>query len=124
VVRAAGDPARPCWPHGRLGQHPAPPLRRPFATGSSWQAFRVGIAASGLVSGTKTNLGGLGHTLPYLFPEFRLATAIAIVVVLAELWVIAWVRARYMDTSFLRAAFQVVLGGFLVFVTGILIGRA
>jgi rubrerythrin len=130
----------------------APLFAAAFATGSSWQAFLVGIAASlgagismgfaealsddgsltgrghpwvrGLVCGAMTTLGGLGHTLPYLIPEFRLATAIAIVVVLAELWVIAWVRARYMDTPFLRAAFQVVLGGFLVFVTGILIGSA
>jgi erythrin-vacuolar iron transport family protein len=130
----------------------APLFAAAFATGSSWQAFLVGIAASlgagismgfaealsddgsltgrghpwvrGLVCGAMTTLGGLGHTLPYLLPEFRLATAIAIVVVLAELWVIAWVRARYMDTPFLRAAFQVVLGGFLVFVTGILIGSA
>ena len=71
-----------------------------------------------------TTVGGLGHTLPYLIPEFRLATAIAVIVVLVELWVIAWVRARYMDTPFLRAALQIVLGGVLVFATGILIGSA
>jgi VIT1/CCC1 family predicted Fe2+/Mn2+ transporter len=71
-----------------------------------------------------TTLGGLGHTLPFLIPDFRLATSLAVVVVLVELWAIAWVRARYMDTPFLQAAFQVVLGGVLVFVTGILIGSA
>ena len=130
----------------------APLFAAAFATGNSWEAFLVGIAASigagismgfaealsddgsltgrghpwmrGFVCGAMTTVGGLGHTLPYLIPDFRIATAIAIVVVLVELWVIAWVRARYMDTPFLRAAFQIVLGGVLVFVTGILIGSA
>jgi rubrerythrin len=130
----------------------APLFAAAFATGSSWEAFLVGVAASigagismgfaealsddgsltgrghpwmrGFVCGAMTTVGGLGHTLPYLIPDFKIATAIAIVVVLVELWVIAWVRARYMDTPFLRAAFQIVLGGFLVFATGIAIGSA
>ena len=71
-----------------------------------------------------TTIGGLGHTLPYLIPNFHLATVIAIAVVLVELWVIAFVRARYMDTPFWRAALQVVVGGSLVFAAGILIGNA
>ena len=78
----------------------------------------------GLVCGLMTTLGGLGHTLPFLIPNFHVATTLAVAVVLVELWAIAWVRARYMDTPFLQAAFQVVLGGVLVFVTGILIGSA
>jgi rubrerythrin len=130
----------------------APLFAAAFATGSSWDAFLVGLAASigagismgfaealsddgtltgrghpwvrGLVSGVMTTLGGIGHTLPYLIPDFHVATTLAIAVVLVELWVIAWVRARYMDTPFLQAAFQVVLGGFLVFVAGIVIGSA
>ncbi len=71
-----------------------------------------------------TTLGGVGHTLPYLIPDFRIATGLAVVVVLIELWAIAWVRARYMETPFLRAALQVVVGGLLVFATGVLIGNA
>lgn len=71
-----------------------------------------------------TALGGLGHTLPYLIPDFRVATTLAVAVVIVELWAIAWIRARYMDTPFLQAAYQIVLGGVLVFVTGILIGSA
>jgi hypothetical protein len=71
-----------------------------------------------------TTLGGVGHTLPYLIPDFRVATTLAVAVVLVELWAIAWVRARYMDTPFLQAAFQIVLGGVLVFVSGIVIGSA
>jgi VIT1/CCC1 family predicted Fe2+/Mn2+ transporter len=130
----------------------APLFAAAFATGSSWEAFLVGIAASigagismgfaealsddgtltgrghpwmrGLVSGVMTTLGGVGHTLPYLIPDFWIATTIAVAVVLVELWVIAWIRARYMDTPFLRAAFQVVLGGLLVFIAGIAIGSA
>jgi hypothetical protein len=71
-----------------------------------------------------TALGGLGHTLPYLIPNFRTATTIAIIVVLIELWIIAGIRARFMDTKFLRAALEVVVGGLLVFAVGILIGSA
>ena len=71
-----------------------------------------------------TTVGGVGHTLPYLIGDFTTATVLAIVVVLIELWVIAWVRARYMDTPFLRAAYQIVIGGLLVFFTGVLIGNA
>jgi VIT1/CCC1 family predicted Fe2+/Mn2+ transporter len=78
----------------------------------------------GLASGLMTTVGGVGHTLPYLIPDFRIATALAIAVVIVELWAIAYIRARYMDTPFLRAAFQIVVGGLLVFATGILIGSA
>ena len=130
----------------------APLFAAAFATGRSWDAFLVGLAASigagismgfaealsddgsitgrghpwmrGLVCGLMTTLGGIGHTLPFLIPNFHVATTLAVAVVLVELWAIAWVRARYMDTPFLQAAFQVVLGGVLVFVTGILIGSA
>jgi hypothetical protein len=71
-----------------------------------------------------TTIGGLGHTLPYLIPHFVTATVAAIVVVAIELAIIAWIRMRYMDTPFLRAAFQVVVGGTLVFIAGILIGSS
>jgi rubrerythrin len=83
----------------------------------------------GTVCGVMTTIGGIGHTLPYLVPDsvpnaFMIATAIASVIVLIELWAIAWVRAKFMDTPFLQAAFQVVAGGVLVFLTGIFIGSA
>ncbi len=89
--------------------------------GSPW--LRGGIC------GLMTTVGGLGHTLPYLVPDslqnaFWIATGIAGVVVFFELWAIAWVRARYMDTPFLQAVFQIVLGGAIVLGVGILIGGA
>ena len=130
----------------------APVFAAAFATHDSWDTFLVGMAASvgagismgfaealsddgalsgrgqpwlrGLVTGLMTTVGGVGHTLPYLINDFWTATILAIVVVLLELWAIAWVRARYMDTPFLRAAYQIVIGGLLVFSTGILIGSA
>ncbi|MBV8792227.1 MAG: rubrerythrin [Pseudolabrys sp.] len=79
--------------------------------------------------GLMTAIGGLGHTAPYLIPDtwpnaFLIATGIASLVVFVELWAIAYVRARYMDTPFLRAAFQIVLGGVIVLAVGILIGGA
>jgi VIT1/CCC1 family predicted Fe2+/Mn2+ transporter len=78
----------------------------------------------GAITGAMTAVGGLGHTLPYLIQDFRTATAVAIAVVLVELWAIAWIRSRYMDTRFLRAVFEVVVGGLIVFAAGILIGSA
>ena len=130
----------------------APLFAAAFATHSTWETFLVGLAASigagismgfaealsddgkltgrghplirGLAAGIMTAVGGLGHALPYLIPDFFTATALATVVVFVELWAISYVRYKYMDTPFLRAAFQVAVGGFLVFVTGILIGNA
>lgn len=78
----------------------------------------------GLAAGIMTALGGLGHALPYLIPDFKTATILAAIVVFIELWIISWIRWKYMDTPFLKAAFQIAVGGFLVFLTGILIGSA
>ena len=71
-----------------------------------------------------TTIGGIGHTLPYLIPDFWTATVVSVVVVVVELAVISCIRYRYMDTPFLSAAFQVVVGGVLVFLAGILIGSS
>jgi rubrerythrin len=130
----------------------APLFAAAFATHNTWATFLVGMAAAigagismgfaealsddgeltgrgppllrGTITGMMTAIGGVGHTLPYLIPDFAIATGIAIAVVLIELWVIAWVRSRYMETKFLRAAFEVVVGGLIVFAAGILIGSA
>ncbi|WP_444667524.1 iron exporter MbfA [Cereibacter changlensis] len=128
----------------------APIFATAFATQDPWTTFQVGLAASvgagismgfteaahddgvlsgrgspwkrGLASGVMTTLGGLGHALPYLIPDFWTATVIAIIVVFVELWAIAWIQNRFMETPFVRAALQVVLGGGLVLAAGILIG--
>jgi VIT1/CCC1 family predicted Fe2+/Mn2+ transporter len=78
----------------------------------------------GAASGLMTAIGGLGHTLPYLIPNFWTATAVAIAVVIVELAVISLIRHRYMDTPLLSATFQVMVGGALVFLAGILIGSS
>ena len=83
----------------------------------------------GVATGAMTTVGGLGHTLPYLVPDswpnaFWIATSIAGVVVFFELWAIAFIRSHYMDTPFLQAVFQVVLGGVIVLAVGILIGAS
>ena len=130
----------------------APLFAAAFATHNTWATFLVGLAAAigagismgfaealsddgsltgrgaplvrGTVCGIMTAIGGLGHTLPYLIPHFYAATALAFVVVALELAAISWIRTRYMDTPFLQAAFQVVVGGVLVFAAGILIGSS
>jgi rubrerythrin len=128
----------------------APIFATAFATQDTWTTFLVGLAASvgagismgfteaasddgelsgrgspvkrGFASGIMTTLGGLGHAMPYLIPDFWTATITAIIVVFVELWTIVWIQNRFMDTPFLRATFQVVLGGALVFAAGALIG--
>ena len=130
----------------------APVFAAAFATRSSWDAFVVGLAASigagismgfaealsddgtltgrghpwirGLVCGAMTALGGVGHTLPFLIHDFRVAMGVAVLVVLLELGTITWIRHRYMETPIPSAALQVGLGGALVFLTGILIGSS
>jgi VIT1/CCC1 family predicted Fe2+/Mn2+ transporter len=130
----------------------APLFAAAFATHNTWETFLVGMAASvgagismgfaealsddgsltgrghpwlrGSITGLMTTIGGIGHTLPYLIGDFWTATTVAIAVVLVELWAIAWIRSRYMDTRFLQAAFEVVVGGLIVFAAGILIGSA
>ena len=130
----------------------APVFAAAFATHNSRDAFLVGMAASigagismgfaealsddgvlsgrghpylrGTICGLMTTLGGIGHTLPYLIPGFGVATGIAVSVVAVELGVISWIRHKYMDTPLLAATFQVVVGGVLVFIAGILIGSA
>jgi rubrerythrin len=130
----------------------APLFAAAFATHHTWETFLVGLAASvgagismafaealsddgsltgrgapwlrGGVTGVMTTIGGIGHTLPYLIPDFATATIVAVAVVVVELAVISWIRWRYMDTTFLAAAFQVAVGGALVFLAGILIGNS
>jgi VIT1/CCC1 family predicted Fe2+/Mn2+ transporter len=130
----------------------APVFAAAFATQDTWAAFVVGLAASvgagismafaealaddgqisgrgnpwvrGGVTGTMTALGGLGHTLPYFISDFWTATTIAVAIVFVELWIIAGIRARFMDTRFFRAALEVVVGGLIVFAVGVLIGSA
>ncbi len=130
----------------------APIFATAFATQSTWTTFLVGLSASvgagismgfteaahddgklsgrgapwkrGLASGVMTTIGGLGHALPYLIPDFWIATIIALIVVFIELWAIVWIQNRYMETPFARATFQVVLGGGLVLAAGILIGAS
>jgi len=130
----------------------APIFAAAFATHDSWNAFVVGLAASigagismgltealsddgvvtgrghpwvrGAACGIATAIGGLGHTLPYLIPDFWLATGVAGFVVACELVVIAWVRWRYMETPFASAIVQIVIGGLLVLAAGVLIGSS
>jgi erythrin-vacuolar iron transport family protein len=130
----------------------APVFAAAFATTNSWDAFRVGLAASagagismgfaealsddgsltgrghpwvrGVVCGAMTAVGGIGHTLPFLLHDFHRALWAAGAVVLVELGLITWIRRRYMDTPWISAALQVGLGGVLVFITGVLIGSS
>ncbi len=130
----------------------APLFAAAFATHDTWQTFLVGTAASigagismgfaealsddgeltgrghplirGSAAGIMTAIGGLGHTVPYLINDFWTATVLAVLIVFFELWAISWVRYKYMDTPFLRAAFQIAVGGFIVFLAGIAIGNA
>ena len=130
----------------------APLFAAAFATHNTWSTFLVGLAAAigagismafaealsddgsltgrgapvlrGAVCGAMTAIGGLGHTLPFLIPDFSLAVIVAGCVVLVELGAISYIRHRFMDTPLLAASFQVVVGGVLVFIAGIIIGSS
>ncbi len=130
----------------------APIFAAALATHKTWDAFLVGLAASlgagismafaealsddgsltgrgkpllrGIVTGSMTTLGGLGHTLPFLIPDFHIAFTAAVAVVVAELAIISYVRHRYMDMPIVSSAVQVIVGGGLVFAVGILVGSS
>lgn len=130
----------------------APIFAAAFATHKSHDAFLVGLAASvgagismaftealsddgsltgrgkpvlrGIVTGAMTAAGGLGHTLPFLIADFRLAFTAAVIIVAAELAIISFVRHRFMDTPLVSSTVQVVVGGVLVFACGVLIGSS
>ncbi|MDD9911545.1 MAG: VIT1/CCC1 transporter family protein [Alphaproteobacteria bacterium] len=130
----------------------APLFAAAFATQNSWDTFLVGMAASvgagismgfaealsddgeisgrgspwvrGVSSGIMTTIGGIGHTLPYLIPDVHIATTLAVAVVSVELLIIAWIRHKFMDSPWGTTLLQIVLGGVLVFLAGILIGNA
>ncbi|KEG21424.1 VIT1/CCC1 transporter family protein [Bartonella bacilliformis] len=130
----------------------APIFAAAFATGDTHKTFLIGLSASigaglsmgfteaahddgklsgrgsplkrGIANGIMTTLGGLGHTLPYLLSSFYAATILALIIVFFELWAIVWIQNKFMATPFWRASLQVIVGGILVFATGILIGSA
>ena len=130
----------------------APVFAAAYATKSTHDAFAVGLAASvgagismgfaealsddgsltgrghpwlrGIICGLMTALGGFGHTLPFLIPAFNTALAVAVAVVVVELAAISYIRYRYMDTPPVSATLQVMAGGVLVFLTGVLIGSS
>ena len=130
----------------------APLFASALATRSSHTAFIVGMATAvgagismafsealsddgkisgrgkpltrGLVEGAMTFIGAAGHALPFLIPRFNIAMTIAMAIVAVELFVIAWVRHRYMETPFGKAAIQIIIGGVIVFLAGILIGKS
>jgi rubrerythrin len=130
----------------------APIFAAALATHKTGDAFLVGLAASlgagismafaealsddgsltgrgkpllrGVVTGTMTTLGGLGHTLPFLIRDFHIAFTAAVAVVVIELGIISYVRHRFMDMPIVSSAVQVIVGGGLVFAVGIWIGSS
>ena len=68
----------------------------------------------GTITGGGTFLGGILHTLPFLIPHYRAAIITAIVVVGFELIVLAYLRYRYFEDSFLRALAIVTLAGIII----------
>jgi VIT1/CCC1 family predicted Fe2+/Mn2+ transporter len=129
----------------------APLFAAAYATHNSHTAFIVGLATAagagismafsealsddgkisgrgkpwqrGLVSGLMTFAGAIGHTLPFLLSNYSLAMAISMIVVCVELTIITFIRHRYMQTSLARTAVQVFIGGLIVFLAGIIIGK-
>jgi erythrin-vacuolar iron transport family protein len=130
----------------------APLFATAFATGEPRITFLVGLAAAvgaaismgfseglsddgsltgrghpflrGVITGVATFIGGILHTLPFLLAQVDVALYVAFGVVGFELLAISFIRYRYFKMSFLMSALQVVLGGALVFASGVVIGSA
>ena len=129
----------------------APIFAAAFATGSSHVAFLIGLSAAvgaaismgfaeglsddgvltgrghpimrGVITGAATFVGGVLHTLPFLLPHLTAALYLAYLIVGVELLVIATIRYRYFKMNFFLSMVQVIFGGALVLVAGILIGH-
>lgn len=130
----------------------APLFASAFATHQSHTAFVVGAAAAvgagismgfaealsdtgretgrghpvirGAITGVCTFVGGMLHSLPFLISHLALALTLAYAVVGVELVVIALIRYRYFKMNFWLSILQVIVGGGLVFLAGVLIGRS
>lgn len=130
----------------------APLFATAFATHRPFTAFLVGLASAvgagismalseglsddgamtgrgsplrrGAATGSMTFLGGVGHVLPFLIPTLSVALLVAYIVVGCELIAIAFIRNRYFGTRIWLSVVQVVVGGALVFLAGLLIGSS
>jgi VIT1/CCC1 family predicted Fe2+/Mn2+ transporter len=128
----------------------APLFATAFATHNTLTTFLVGLAAAvgagismafsealsdtgeltgrgnpitrGAITGAMTFVGGVGHTLPFLLGSYHLALTVAFFVVGVELVTIAYIRYRYFNMNFFMSCLQVIVGGLLVFGSGVLIG--
>lgn len=120
-------------------------------TGQPIKAFYVGLAASlgagismglaealsddgtvtgrgmpvsrGAITALGTALGGMLHTLPFLIPDIKTALHVAYVVVVFELLMIAFIRYKFMKTPLASTILQVIVGGGIVFIIGIFLGK-
>lgn len=130
----------------------APLFAAAFASGNSRVAFLVGTAAAigaaismafaeglsdtgehtgrghpvirGAIVGGTTFVGGIFHTLPFLIADLHIALYVAYIVVGLELIAIGYIRFHFFRLSFWLSIMQVVFGGALVFLAGVLIGSA
>lgn len=130
----------------------APLFATAFATRNTHTAFLVGSAAAvgagismgfaealsdtgkltgrgapairGTITGVATLVGGVLHALPFLIPHLAAALILAYVVVAVELIAIALIRYRYFQMNFWLSVLQVVVGGGLVFLAGVMIGHS
>lgn len=120
-------------------------------TGQPMKAFYVGLAASlgagismglaealsddgtvtgrgtpitrGTITAFSTAFGGMLHTLPFLIANLQTALHLAYLVVVIELLMIAFIRYRFMKTPLISTVLQVIVGGGIVFVIGIFLGK-
>src|SRR5258707_985538 len=83
--------------------------------GNPWQR--------GLASGLMTFAGAIGHTLPFLFTNFSVAMMLTPIIVAVELLAISFIRYRYMQTPLGKTLLQVFVGGVIVFLAGMFIGK-
>jgi len=80
--------------------------------------------ARGSITGAGTFLGGILHSLPFLIPSYHAAVVAAAIVVGFELVMLAVIRWKFFETSFVRSLVAVSIGGAVIAVVGAVIGSA
>ena len=86
------------------------------------QTGRGSAVVRGAITGAATALGGVFHSLPFIISDVNKALVVAGIVVAVELFVIAWVRYRFLRVSLRSSLIAVTLGGAIVLGIGVLIG--
>jgi erythrin-vacuolar iron transport family protein len=85
---------------------------------------RGSAVVRGAITGGATAFGGVFHSLPFIIHNVHTALIVAGVVVVNELFLISWVRYRFLHVPLRNSMVAVTGAGAIVVVIGVLIGAS